>query len=70
MPAWAMPWQLLNPELAWPGRDPRLLQAFGIAILVLQVWLVIEGLLAWKKAKGVLEEALPPLENAPSMDGG
>ncbi|NQT40884.1 MAG: carbon starvation protein A, partial [Planctomycetes bacterium] len=70
MPAWAMLWQLLNPERAWPGRDPSLLQAIGIAILVLQVWMVVEGLLAWKKAKGVLEEALPPLETSHTMDGG
>ncbi len=43
-------------------REPNyVLVAFGFAILALQVWIVIEAMLVWPRAKGVLEEALPPL---------
>jgi carbon starvation protein len=28
---------------------------------MLQIWMVIEAILIWPKAKGVIEEALPPL---------
>ncbi len=58
MPGWAMLHQILNDF--WPNRS-WLLLAFGIAILTLQVWMVVEAILMWPRAKGVLEEALPPL---------
>jgi carbon starvation protein len=35
---------------------------FGVIILGLQVWMIIEGILIWPRAKGVLEDELPPLE--------
>jgi len=47
-----------------------LLLGLGGAIVALQVWIVVEGLLVWRKAKGVLEEALPPLPStAAAVDG-
>ena len=65
MPAWAMLWNLFNPETGWLGlygNPPNyLLVGFGFVILALQIWIVIEAMLVWPKAKGVLEEALPPL---------
>jgi carbon starvation protein len=61
MPAWAMLIQIpkwLNPD------SPNYLLAFiAISAMVLEAWMIIEAILAWPKAKGVLEEALPPLEN-------
>ena len=29
--------------------------------MALQIWMVVEAVLMWPKARGVLEEALPPL---------
>jgi carbon starvation protein len=76
MPAWALIWQLTNPTSGWvypiidslTGKQPwswsttHLKFGFAVATLGLQVWMVIEGALLWKRARGVLEEALPPLE--------
>ena len=75
MPAWALCWQLFNsgtgwalPVLAmaagreaWAWSNTHLLFTIGLATLGLQVWMVIEGLLLWPRARGVLEETLPAL---------
>lgn len=61
MPPWAMSWQMFNSESGWYVKQNYLLLSIGGAVMLLQVWMVIEGLLVWRKAKGVLEEALPPL---------
>lgn len=69
LPAWAMTYQIVG----WVGSGSWLLVFFGIAIEVLQVWMLVEGLLMWNKAKGVLPEPLPPLKPAaagPGDDGG
>lgn len=74
MPAWALTWQMFNGESGWLWKmtneagewqsQPSLLFGFGAMILALQVWMVIEAFLLWPKAKGVLEEGLPPLVRA------
>ncbi|TWT88388.1 Carbon starvation protein A [Pseudobythopirellula maris] len=54
MPGWAMAEQIA--EDFWPNRStawPLLL--FGVAIMALQLWMVVEALLAWPRARGVLE---------------
>lgn len=72
MPAWALLWQLFNAQTGWVGRmtdagwvwalsDHKLLGTIGLITFALQLWMVSEALLMWPKAKGVLEEALPPL---------
>ena len=72
MPAWALLWQLFNADTGWVGgfnesgwiwrfSQHKLLATVGLITFALQLWMVIEALLAWRKAKGVLEEALPPL---------
>lgn len=58
MPGWAMIHQIVYDF--WPNRSWPLI-GFGCVILGLQIWMVFEALLMWPKAKGVLEEALPPL---------
>ena len=62
MPGWAMVHQIVYDFL--PNQKWHLL-AFGVAIVALQLWMVIEAVLMWPRAKGVLEEALPPLETQP-----
>ncbi|PQO41529.1 carbon starvation protein A [Blastopirellula marina] len=60
------------PQLAWLGEFFRgdtgffwngkyLLFGFSVGTLVLQAWMMVEAFLMWPKAKGILEEALPPL---------
>jgi carbon starvation protein len=59
MPAWAMVVQIdrwLNPET-----PNYLLACIGFCTLALEGWMIVEALLMWPKAKGVLEESLPPL---------
>lgn len=74
MPAWAMLWNMFHySESAgvisagwyWTLEKNWHLFLFGVVILGLQAWMIIEGILMWPKAKGVLEEALPPL---PKLD--
>ena len=68
MPGWAMGYQILYDF--WPNRN-WLLLAFGSAILCLQIWMMIEAVLLWPRVKGVLEEALPPLDHQePALAGG
>lgn len=67
MPAWAMLWNLFNAETGWWHTERYLLVIFGLAILTLQGWMAIEAVAAWPRAKGVLEESLPPLPNSPSL---
>lgn len=60
MPAWAMLWQMFNPN-GWWANGKYLLFGFGLAVEALQVWMITEGLLIWKKARGNYPE-LPPLD--------
>lgn len=69
MPAWAMLWNLFNSTNGFWGRD-NLLTGFAIVILLLQGWIIFEALLILPKAKGVLEEALPPIDSAANLAGG
>jgi carbon starvation protein len=80
LPAWALSWQLFNTNTGWSlpmrqmlsGETPwawsneHLLLGIGLAVFGLQIWMVVEGILLWPRAKGVLEESLPPLEPATS----
>jgi carbon starvation protein len=87
LPAWALLWQLFNSESgwAWPFRamligeqawqwqNSHLLFGIGVIALALQLWIVVEGALLWPRAKGVLEETLPPLDSVvplPAAGGG
>ena len=64
MPAWALLWQMFNGETGWWPKENYLLFAIGAATMVLQIWMVIEAILLWPRAKGVLEQALPPLPSS------
>jgi len=57
LPFWALAWQL-----AYLFQGKPMLSVVAIITLGLQVWMVVEAVIAWPKAKGVLEVELPPLE--------
>jgi carbon starvation protein len=64
MPAWAM---IYNMKTWLSAKDPNfLLIAFGVVIMSLQVWIVVEGLLTLKSARG----NYPELEPLPALAGG
>ena len=60
MPAWAMLHQMFNPE-GWLFKGDYLLFGFGLIVEGLQVWMIAEGIIAWRNARGNYPE-LPPLE--------
>jgi carbon starvation protein len=71
MPAWAMLWNLFNQESGWwYASDKKLLCGFGLGILTLQAWMILEGALIWPKVHGVMEEALPPVSSSVANEGG
>jgi carbon starvation protein len=81
LPAWALLWQLFNAaagwfwpllamisgDQAWAWSNTHLLFIVGVATLGLQIWMVFEACLMFPRAKGVLEEALPPLPTKPAL---
>ncbi len=70
LPFWAMWSQIFG----WFNAGNYLLVGIGVLIETLQIWMVGEGILMWKKAKGVRPEPLPPLRVAtatgPESEGG
>ncbi len=61
MPGWAMLHQMFAPETGWLAKGDYLLFGFGIVVEALQVWMIVEGAIAWRNARGNYPE-LPPLE--------
>ncbi|MEW6071489.1 MAG: carbon starvation CstA family protein [Planctomycetota bacterium] len=63
MPAWAM----ISNLVEWSsGERPNwLLVGVALATILLEAWMVAEALLLWRRARGVLEEGLPPLPQVP-----
>lgn len=71
MPAWAMLWNMFNPESGWLKNENYLLFWNGVAILSIEAWMIVEGILLMPRVKGILEETLPPLPGAtPALAGG
>jgi carbon starvation protein len=73
MPGWALLWQAFNGESGWYWQafngesgsfwtKDFLLLTIALTVMGLQIWMVIEAVLMWPRAKGVLEQSLPPLE--------
>ncbi|QEG41069.1 carbon starvation CstA family protein [Roseimaritima ulvae] len=62
LPAWAMSYNL---GYDWYREGNWLLVGFGVGILLLQVWMAVEGVILWRSAKGVLEPQLPALKVVP-----
>jgi carbon starvation protein len=51
MPAWAMLWQMFHIEQGWWANEKYLLFTVGSVLLLLEGWLVLEGLLIFRQAK-------------------
>ena len=52
---------MFNEQTGWWSQENYLLLSIGGATLLLQLWMVVEAIVAWPRARGVLEELLPPL---------
>ena len=61
MPAWAMLHEMFNPATGWLFKGKYLLFVFGLIVEGLQFWMIAEGVIAWRNARGNYPE-LPPLE--------
>jgi carbon starvation protein len=57
MPMWAMIHQLfVSPGWLVADKPDYLLGGIGLATIVLEIWMIIEALRLFPKAKGVIEE--------------
>ena len=57
MPIWAMIYQLfVSPGWLVAGQVDYLLGSIGLATIALEIWMIIEAVKLFPKAKGILEE--------------
>lgn len=71
LPGIAMSLNIFVGESSFLKTENWLLVGIGTATLILQIWMIVEGVLAWPKARGVLEEQLEPLPgSAYANEGG
>lgn len=70
LPGLAMVLNLFVGESSYLGTRNWTLVVLGGLSLILQVWIVIEALIAWPKARGVLEQPLEPIKKALTSSGG
>jgi carbon starvation protein len=68
LPAWAMLWNMFNGDTGWLWQGNYLLFGFGVAVMILQIWMVVEGVLMFPRARGALEQALPPLRSGAALE--
>ncbi len=62
LPGWGLLWQMFNSNSGW-YKTNHLLLVVGFVVFALQIWMIVEGLLIRRRAKGVLEEPLPEMES-------
>ncbi len=60
LPAWVLTVQIFG-EAGWLNSGKYLLAGLGGATFGLQIWMVVEGALMYRRAKGVAPAPLPPL---------
>ena len=61
LPAAALIWQLFDPNSGWLASGDGqnwLAGGIGLVTMGLQIWMVVEAVIAWPKVKGVLEPQL------------
>ena len=69
LPGMAMSIELFK-DGGWIDKKNYLLVTFGIATLALELWMIIEAIIAWPKVIGLLEEPLPEIIINSNDDGG
>ncbi len=73
LPGLAMGVELFKPS-GWLALQQWHLVFIGLATMALEIWMITEAVIAWPKAKGVLEPALPRLPGSvgvePQTEGG
>ncbi|MCL4103683.1 UNVERIFIED_CONTAM: hypothetical protein GTU68_059762 [Idotea baltica] len=70
LPGIAMTMNLFIGEKSYLAEKNWVLVFFGIATIILQIWMIIEAFIAWPKAKGVLEPQLEPLPTTGNVNEG
>ncbi len=70
LPAWAMLWNMFNDQTGWLWKGDYVLFGFGVVVMILQIWMVVEALLMFPRSRGVLEEDLPPLSTPTPLPAG
>ena len=61
---------MLTGEIPWMWDQSHLWSIIGLSTLTLQMWMVVEAILLWPRAKGVLENELPPMSDGLAASGG
>lgn len=69
LPAIGMSLQLFS-ESGWIAKENWLLVSIGFATLALEIWMIVEAIIAYPKAKGVIEPELPPLPTVVATNEG
>lgn len=73
LPGIAMGVELFKPS-GWLALQQWHLVFIGLATMALEIWMIAEAVIAWPKAKGVLEPSLPKLPGSvvvePQTEGG
>jgi carbon starvation protein len=71
LPGLAMTIELCKPS-GWIAKGNLLLASIGLTTLALEIWMIVEACLAWPRAKGIIEQSLPPLprRREPQAEGG
>lgn len=70
LPGIAMVLNVFIEENSYLAERKWLLIGLGLATIALEVWVIVEAVIAWPKAKGVLEEQLEPLRHPPPPVSG
>ncbi|MDF1754773.1 MAG: carbon starvation protein A [Verrucomicrobiales bacterium] len=72
LPGIAMTMNIFVGESSYIAKGQWMLMIFGLATIALEIWMIVEALIAWPKAKGIIEEQLEPLPAAPNYtaEGG
>lgn len=70
MPVWAMGLQVFGAE-GWLGQGKWLLVGIALATIALEIWMIVEAIRIFPRAKGILEQAAVPQfrREEPAMQG-
>ena len=68
---WFYPlWQMASGQTTWQWQQSHLLFGFGLGILILQIWMLVEAAYLWPRVRGVLENDMPPLNRTEKSQPG